>query len=136
MLNSADTSVAAACRRPLTPADLCCLANRPWPGLAAGCAAMPRVGFADDADGATEFVRPRLPRSVCCERDARQASSEGEADTIGEAELRPVPVERRRQAGVEAAERADRDPKVFVVRRPHPRPLRSPEPPSGVSPRS
>src|SRR5690349_19490444 len=95
ILTSAETSVAAACRRPLTPA---------------GVSIDRAPHSADDADGDAEVLRPVLPRPIRGERDAGQAPSQSQAYAVGEAEPRLVPVERRGQAGVEAAERADRDP--------------------------
>ena len=63
----------------------------------------------DDDHGDTEVVGPVLPVAVGGVRGAGQAASECWADPVGQAQVRPVPVEGRREPGVEPPEGRDSD---------------------------
>ncbi len=62
---------------------------------------------ADDDHGDTEVVGPVFPVAVGGVDRARQAPSECQADSIRHAQVRPVPVEGRREPGVEPPEGCD-----------------------------
>src|SRR3954452_13915915 len=80
-----------------------------------GCLPVCRYGdrSPDHLDLYVEVIGPGLPDAVSGVGRAGQAASESQADAVGQAQARTVPVERGGEAGVEAAEGSDGDAEVI-----------------------